>query len=635
MSVSLPSKEIYTVDVPEVKNFKATFHYNFFTPDEQVKESSGIPQLELQRIADDSVDAFNSQYLTTRVPRYVAFSWNKPRLQAPGGQLIESDVRKHSQRPPTLPRLIADNLDKIVDEDHFSSYNYLAVTFHDGSIDDKVYNFVSGSYEQLTLETPKDPGLSVHKASLALQRQVPSRINPHFISRAMIQPHSAFGARHYDAAGGVTMHTIPGAQVLYRQYFNRLKHVYLHSQINSKLFHDVTNRVIKDPHSTFPLDAGSLHFVSRKLGNSVKKRLNLTINDEEFKVIVPYVNLRVDPTSHHVQRMNAELVGFIIDKYEIADDGSVKQLQPIIVEHPEVHRALDVAVKYNQQYSYTIRTIALFHLPAIDHDTGDIATIQVLVSSKPSNKVDIKIVDDTAPPPPSDINFVWNYETEKLMMHWAFPPNSQRDVKRFQVFRRVTTDQPFELLKEYDFDDSAVRADDHERPEPHLVEHLTSPCRFYVDDDFTKSSKYIYTVCCIDAHGLTSCYGAQFQLSFDVFKNQLVKSLISHAGAPKPYPNLYLEGEGFVNVARVSGPHSKTLRLFFNPEYYILEDDQERAHRILSTKQTHGSYVFQFINADNQKSQKLTVAIDDRVRAAQPKLTFPKFVFNVPKQVKG
>lgn len=630
MSVSLPSKEIYTVDVPEVKNFTHREYYNFFVPDEQVNEISGVPKRLLNRKSADE-DAEYTQYLETRVPRYVKFSWNNVNLSDPGGFVHENMIRENAMRPSKRPPIITMNLDKIVDEDHFSSYNYISVMYHDGEIDQKVYSFVSGSYEQLTLDEPKESHVSPHKAAAYAQEKMPSRIHPQFAQRAMTNHKIAYNAEHYNTGDNGNDKTAANKKAVQSPYFERLKTVFLHSQINAKLFNDVTNRNIKNPNSPFALDLHSLQKVSRKVSSSTQQRMGQTISESEFKVVVPYVNLRVDRTSHHQQHRGAEIVGYIIDKYEVSQDGTLKKLQPLIVEHPNRYEAIDVRVKYNQQYMYTIRTIALFNLPAIDVDTNDVATIQILVSSKPSNKIYAKIFDNVAPPVPSDINFTWNYETNKLLIHWTFPPNSQRDIKKFQVFRRKSIDYPFELLKEYDFDDSAVRIDDHEHADARLVEHLISPTTFYTDDDFTKSTEFIYTVCAIDAHGLTSNYGAQYLLGFDIFKNQLTKRLISHSGAPKPYPNLYLEGEGFVNVARVSGAHSKRMRLFFAPQCYMLEDDQGRIQRVLSTNQTRGSYKFQFINTDNQKMDTLTVKIDDRIQPVQPKVAFPKFMFTVPK----
>lgn len=633
MSTSLPSKTIFAVDVPEVTNFVANFRYNFFTPDEQVRENSGIPNKLLGKSTGET-DTDTIQFFEIRVPRHIIFTWSNPHIKDSGNSVTQSDMIKRATRPAASRRtIIADNYKKIVTEDHFSAFNYIAVNFHDGEIQDKVYNFVSGSYLQHAISNPKDGHISPHKAAASLQSSIPNSIKPDFVHRAMAQPAASFGASFYNnKVNGISGQEETRSAAV-SSYYKKLHDVYVNAQINSKFFHDITARNIQDPHSPFALNMHSLHKITKKLSSSAKQRIGQAISEAEFKTVVPYVNLRVNKTSHHQQRTPAEIVGYVIDKYEILPGGVYKQLPPIIIENSEGSLAIDSSVKYGQQYCYDIRTIALFNLPAIDADTGDVATIEVLISSKPSTKQYVKIVDNTAPPVPTDINFTWDYERDKLLIHWTFPPNKQRDIKRFQVFRRKNIDNPFELLKEYDFDDSAVRSPQRERPDNRVVERVTSPVTFYIDDDFVKSSKYIYTVCCIDAHGLTSCYGAQYELSFDIFKNQLEKRLISHSGAPKPYPNLYLPGSGFVDVVRVGGPSSKKMSVYFTPQYYQLEDDKNRSHRILATNQTNGYYKLNFINVDNQKSDSLTIRIDDRVRVAQSKISFPKFRFNVPKMV--
>lgn len=623
MSHSLPSKEIYVIDVPEVKEFTAQFEYNFFVPDEQVNEVSGIPSELLSKPALEGAGEY-TQFLDTRVPRYVKFSWKKSKAADPGGTLIESDIRKMARKARTAGTLIKDNYNKIVFEDQISSANFVAVTFNDGEIDEKVYNLALGSYEQLTLEESRPENQSPSRAASRAHSLMPKKVDPHFVSKALTQAKKSHGVSKFKEGMGGSIRKKPVRNF----FFDSLKDVYVSTQINSKFLYDVTDRSARDPLSPFSLDMHTLSKSAKKIKAAVGKNLNFNVDESEFKTVVPQVSVRVDRTSHHTQRSTAEIVGYVIDKYEIGADGALKALKPIILESLEASSAFDFSVKYGQKYCYVIRTIALFKLPAVAYDESYIGTVQVLVSSKPSPKQYIRIIDETAPPPPADINFTWNYETDKLLVHWCFPPNPQRDIKKFQVFRRGDINTPFELLKQYDFDDSAVKATPREFPDRRAVEGVSSPISFYVDDDFTKDSRYIYTVCSVDAHGLTSNYGAQFELSFDRFKNQLSKKLISHSGAPKPYPNLYLEGEGFVSTANVKGSFSKRMSLYFVPQFYLLEDEHQRAHRVISTKQTGGLYKFQFLNVDNQKSEVLTVRIDDKMRIGQKKIAFPSFRFN-------
>ena len=47
MSISLPSREIFAVDVPEVDDFTVDFKYMYFVPDEQTVETSGMTTMML------------------------------------------------------------------------------------------------------------------------------------------------------------------------------------------------------------------------------------------------------------------------------------------------------------------------------------------------------------------------------------------------------------------------------------------------------------------------------------------------------------------------------------------------------------------------------------------------------------
>jgi hypothetical protein len=369
--------------------------------------------------------------------------------------------------------------------------------------------------------------------------------------------------------------------------------------------------------------------------------------------------LKVTNAASSYDHTGPVIVGYIVDKVEILPDGRSVAHDPLIIENPNAGMTVDYRVKYNSVYAYNVRTIALFTVPAYNENTNTLAMLKVLVSSSPQSRVYVKTIETAAPPPPSDVNFTWNYErinpttalydqftgksideTGKpgsLLVHWTFPTNSQRDIKKFQVFRRKKINEPFELIKMYDFDDSILRMPDPENPDPQLVEYITSPCTFFYDDEFdkeinsTQEKSFIYAIAAIDAHGMTSNYSAQYQLWFNPFKNALEKILISHAGAPKPYPNLYLEKDLFVDTINVSGDASKRFTLYFNPEFYHLYDDSGRIKPVLATKQSGGKYVLQFINKDNQKSASVTITINDQLRLANKTLSFPSVRFGSPR----
>ena len=637
MSVSQPSREIYVVDVPEIKEFTANYRYNFFVPDESVNETGGIPASALSR-AGAEVDSQFIQYSITRVPRFIHFQWTKPKLADIGNLISELAHRENTFRMSSMQKgsLILDNLDKIANEDNFSSNNYASVHFHDGEIDNKIHELVSGSIVAASLEQESDQNVSHYRSAQRLIPMLPSYVKPHFIFRAMAQPEKAYGGTFYlpgphNPKAGMSAHRT--STPVFDNYYRRLRKVTTNTQINTKFMHDLVNRTIKDPAATNAQDLVSIHSYSKSMKQAANQRFSPALSEHEFKTFVPFIQVRKHGVSPHSEKYGSEIVGYVIDKFEVLKNGTTKSHPPIVIDNAHVNVTADFQIKFNSTYCYTIRTIALLTMPAIDDESGEVATVKVLISSKPSNKIYVSTLKLNPPPPPADVNFIWNYETSKLLMTWAFPVTSERDIKQFQVFRRDSIDHAFELQKVYNFDDSLSPFPPAEYPDPRLVERVKSPATFWVDDEFdwnvhnSEEAGRIYTVCSIDAHAQTSNYAGQYLIWFDKFKNQLQKKLVSHGGAPKPYPNMYLQGHLFDNTIRVQGAHSKRMKVYFNPEYYYLTDDQNRMTKVVQTKQTGGGYKLQFINIDSLKSAVLDITIDDRTLLTTRKMSYPNVRF--------
>ena len=77
--------------------------------------------------------------------------------------------------------------------------------------------------------------------------------------------------------------------------------------------------------------------------------------------------------------------------------------------------------------------------------------LQYLVSSRQSQELEILCTEEVPPPHPADFNVRWLANSEELQLHWNFPVNTQRDIKQWQVFRRTSVYEPFELQKVFDF----------------------------------------------------------------------------------------------------------------------------------------------------------------------------------------
>jgi hypothetical protein len=242
----------------------------------------------------------------------------------------------------------------------------------------------------------------------------------------------------------------------------------------------------------------------------------------------------------------------------------------------------------------------------------------------------VETTENIGPPPPTELKFMWNYDrinpltmqydsvtnapypdTGKygsLFLYWTFPINSQLDIKYFQVFRRKSVDEPFELIKMYDFNDADIVFPLLEdKINPALIEKTASPKKSYYDDEFMKDSEYIYALACIDAHGLTSNYSEQFKVRFDAYKNKIVITTISTAGAPKQYPNIYLAEDLFIDTMKTS--NKKTLHAYFSPDCYEVQKSINNKIKVFKSEIENTKYKINFINIDNQDNVALDIKI--------------------------
>jgi hypothetical protein len=66
MSVSLPSKEVIIIDVPEIRNFHAKFQYNFHVPEEGIDKYDNSAYRFVVKKPTDQFDAKSSTRLRRR-----------------------------------------------------------------------------------------------------------------------------------------------------------------------------------------------------------------------------------------------------------------------------------------------------------------------------------------------------------------------------------------------------------------------------------------------------------------------------------------------------------------------------------------------------------------------------------------
>lgn len=619
MPTSLPSREIYVIDIPEVKNPQVEFIYNYFVPGEATDEMSGISS-RYSDVREDLTNSSDVKRLATRVPRWIQLSFNtvivNDQVSNTANTTSSTTMKGSTTRVRGgMKKFILDNVSKIMSEEEFASYYYASMDFQDSHVIDKLHTFISGTllYTSLLQPATEQRAQSTERVSTArgIQLQAMS-LMPLSIDSKMLSTALAQNKLGKNFETDVQRNRD-------RRLLSDITQVTPSAQVNVKFAGSMVERAINDPLCHFDVDLMKTYRVASEIQADAREHLKSSIiSTNEFKTKASPVMKFGKTASSTSSRQRVEVIGYMIDKVEVLQDGTILTHDPIIVDNPSVGFVVDFRVKYYSTYTYAVRTIALVTMPAVMEDMNDMVNAQFMISSRPV-VTSVNCVENVPPPPVSDLNFVWDYDNENLMLTWSFPPTSQRDVKKFQIYRRSRVEQPFQLLKMYDFDDSSLKASSLEFTDAVLIDTMVGvPKTHYIDKEFNKSSKFIYTLTCVDAHGLSSNYAAQFELSFDRFKNRLVKRLISHAGAPKMYPNLYLESDAFVDTIcdgpiskNPSGPHSR-LHVYFTPECYNITKNGVKKPVVL-TNQDGGKYRLLMINVDNQQQQVVDIRIDNKL----------------------
>lgn len=619
MTTTLPSRAVLAVDVPEVRNFRANFTYNFFTRDERVNDDGSVPE----SIARKKLSSFDSSFidrLEDVTPRFVRLDFSSVVLDNTGlltRRLNPSRTFSRRSRPNDF---IESNIDKIHSEEQFANASFTGLQFQDTGADGKFYMLMSGSLAKRinsrNLETARAINDQIERIGAAidtdrvslldvskfLNTETDTDIEDKFVIRALNRLQS-LGARFIDE---------DKATEIIEDSFERIKRVKTRIRINNKLLNTALVTSAIDPLGIFADEVGPMLGQAQSIQDGeVSESQPQNIDAAEYDITVDAVESRVIP-SNTVFTPTREIVGYIIDKFERLADGTLEPRDPIIIETDAIGSSVDFKVAYGTIYVYQIRAIAQLEFETMDPETDDRVSSTVLVSSSPSPRMVVECIENVPPPPPADFDVSWDPVARAARLMWSFPVNRQRDIKKFQIFRRRTTSDPFELQAEFDFDDSAVKTQSFETPNINLIENQLNPRTFYLDREFKKDSRFIYAVVSIDAHGMSSNYSMQYEVTFDRFKNSLVKSMISNSGAPKPYPNMYLREDTFVDVIRDSG-HSR-VRVYFDPEYLSVFHGRntDRDLGLIATDQTGGKYQLQFINIDLQKRQGIDIVVSDK-----------------------
>jgi len=344
--------------------------------------------------------------------------------------------------------------------------------------------------------------------------------------------------------------------------------------IDSRVAKDVARTTAKNPFGAF---AGNVSYMVPDLTEIQRTAI---ANEEDGVISTAYYDYGVTaiktslPGEPNPFKLGtAIVVGYLIEKTEITDEGEAGEVSSFFIPQGEdllpgeTVYYTDEDVKVATSYSYSTSTIAVARIPSVVYDE-DLADVDVVLKSRLKTAVITTGVG--FPPPPSDISFVYDSSSKKLLMQWEFGENDVSTV-RFQILRRDTIKQPFSLIRQYSFDNSVMVEGEDEFPELEDVDFglnvvLNEALQYYVDEEFAENKEYIYALCSIGSDGGSSPYSEQYSVRYDSTLGNLVVRQISVAWAPKPYPNMYLDMDLTKSTGQVSNVSS--LDFYFTPEVY-------------------------------------------------------------------
>lgn len=562
-SASIP---FYQITLPVAEIIKAKFDYKYYTRDEGVSEEVSL----------DAVDAESDQY------DFIMENWEEgvtPREVKL--TLVTRDIyATELLAPGTITNALRDG--KINFEDAPFSTRYSSIIVHDTSIDEKIYNIISGTSDKQT---------SLAKGILNV---------------ANLQ------------SAGYRFSKAQTREQVTNLYETDIKDANLSISLNNLFINDIVKTSLAWQASAYSDEFLSVlpEAQTQQDEERTKALPNvLTISESEIDTeITSIFNIfsRVDPLKGATSRSSyTRKVGYIIEKYGEQLDGSNLKYPDIVIEDPQATSYVDSAVRYGATYSYKLRTVYKTLIITTNPDDAGLGTsyfISTVLIASTGKFTTVKCVETTPPLPPNNITF--QQTLSGLYIRWNFPINPQKDIKRFQIFRRPNIDSPFSLIKELNFDTTILPYTTGETVPNERVVKFQGPIKHYLDSDFNDiDSDYIYALCAIDAHGYSSAFSEQFRVRFDKLTAKILITRISTEGAPKPYPNVNILGDFFSDVIKDSG--HKRVRVYFDPEYKEITRNGTPLNLISASTAGKVTYQINMTEINLGQSQTINIVVND------------------------
>lgn len=562
--LTYPSISATIFDVPEPKDITGKFIYNYFLPDERENTDTFV-----------SAASFATHRGTYARQNEITFS--SLTAVIPDNPVLSEIELSNAQKS----RLLLKNTDKILKETEFMNSNYVSIKLQDSTVSSRLLANVEATLLQNRISTDS---LSPLEVMLKYASETSDNIDGQLILDSV----NVDELNEY-----VSIDPATGAQFDV-QKSGEISDLAFNVVLSKKFAGDIALSAVKTPLSP----AGDM------FSSTVA-----TLSEDQSDARNGTSDSRVIRTSDFVQTFDPiqiekigfgdtflggnTVMGYHVRKYDINDSENVSDFY---ITNVDATNFVDNEILYGTTYNYSIAVVYLIRV--FTYSKKNVYAADILVESRESPSINITTKEANPPKAPDGLDF-YLLQNKNIVIEWDFPINPTGDIKRFQIFRRSSIDEPFSLISQLDFDDSTILTTRKENVPLLMNKKLSIPRTYVSDHEFDLDSKYIYAVCAIDAHDLSSPYSEQFLVSFDILSAQLVIEMISEKGAPKPYPN-FLLGSQLTKDAIHDSNHS-SMTCYFDPEYLRVYKDNEEID-FLKESSTDPSYKIQLIHLNFQQS---------------------------------
>ncbi len=257
------------------------------------------------------------------------------------------------------------------------------------------------------------------------------------------------------------------------------------------------------------------------------------------------------------QENNAAKCGLLIEKFEKINNKYNFLTAKFILTSKErkLKKVIeDESIAYGKTYRYVLSYVYLYTTVATNNR---FILNKFLVCGHPAISSDIVCKEFVSPPPPNGLQFIYDDKQKYLKINWEEPKDYQDDAKGYQILKRKSIKEPFQVISYLLGHNSNDLFEPEEEIDFAITRNTPGEIKYsYNDYEFKPGEVTIYSIRTIDAHGLFSDYSSQIAMTWDPFERKLVIDQVSPSGAKRDKPN---------SLAR-----SKTL--FFDHELNIVEN---------------------------------------------------------------